>query len=126
MYWCFHCYTPNPRPSGPCVRCGQEVAAPSGISDEQRLVWTLHHPDGDRAMLAAQTLGKRGSAGAVPALRSVVDEGFDPFLAAQALSSAVQIAGVDELAGWLTDLTQCDSFMVREAADRALRNRGRA
>lgn len=124
MYWCFHCYAPNPRPSGVCVRCGREVAAPPGITDEQRLVWALHHPDSDRAMLAAQTLGKRGSPSAVPALRRVVDEGFDPFLATQALRSAVQIAGTRQLIDWLTELTHCDSFMVREEAHSALRNGG--
>jgi len=122
VYWCFRCYTPNPHPRGPCVRCAQEVAAPADITDEQRLEWALHHPDSDRAMLAAKTLGSRGSADAVPALRRVVDEGFDPFLATEALRSAVQIAGARELAGWLTELTSCNSFMVRETAERALRD----
>lgn len=120
MYWCFHCYAPNPRPSGACVRCGCEIATPPGTTDEQRLVWALHHPDSDRAMLAAETLGKRGGSDALLALRRVVDEGFDPFLAARALRSAVQIAGARELGDWLTELTHCRSFMVREEAQSAL------
>lgn len=77
-------------------------------------------------MLAAQTLGRRGGRGALPALRRVVDEGFDPFLAAQALRSAVQIAGVQELADWLTELTRSNSFMLREEAHSALADVQRA
>jgi HEAT repeat protein len=122
VYWCFHCYAPNPSPSGPCVRCGREVAAPAGISDEQRLVWTLHHPDSDRAMLAAKTLGVRRASGALPALRQVVAEAFDPYLCAEAVRSAVQIAGVEALADWLGTLAESsESFMVKEAAHGALR-----
>jgi len=121
MYWCFHCYAPNPLATGPCVRCGQEVSAPADISDEQRLIWSLHHPDSDRAMLAAKTLGTRRAVSALPALRGVVDERFDPFLAAQALRSAIEIAGAKELAGWLAQLAASDSFMLREVASKALR-----
>lgn len=120
MYWCFHCYAPNPAPSGPCLRCGEEVAAPAGISDEQRLVWTLHHPDSDRAMLAAKALGARRATGALSALQQVVEEAFDPYLSAQAIRSAVQIAGPEQIADWLTALAASNSFMVREAAHRAL------
>ena len=120
MYWCFHCYAPNPSPTGPCVRCGTEVAATPGITDEQRLVWTLHHPDGDRALLAAQTLGSRRAAAALPVLQHIVDEALDPYLSAAAVSSAVQIAGVGTIADWLEKLAVGNSFMVREAAHRAL------
>jgi HEAT repeat protein len=124
VYWCFHCYAPNPQPSGPCVRCGREVAAPAHITDEWRLVWALRHPDSDRAMLAAKTLGKRRATGALPTLREIVQEGFDPFLAAQALRSAIEIAGVHELADWLAELTHSRSFMVREVASSALTQAG--
>jgi len=74
-------------------------------------------------MLAAQTLGKRGSGDALAALRRVVDEGFDPFLAAQAVRSATQIAGAQALAEWLTVLTHSRSFLVRREACSALQNR---
>ena len=45
----------SPRASGPCVRCGRPVEGPPGLSYDDRLVWALGHPDGDRAVLAAQT-----------------------------------------------------------------------
>jgi len=120
MYWCFHCYAVNPHPCGPCVRCGQEVKVPEELSWDERLIWALDHPDSDRAMLAAGTLGRRRSAKALPALRRVVDERSDPFLAVAALRSAIAIAGASELREWLTQLASCDSFMVRDVAARAL------
>ena len=120
MYWCFRCYAPNPTRSGPCVRCGKEISAPAGITDEQRLIWTLHHPDGDRAMLAAKTLGTRKASGALTALREVVEEAFDPFLSAEAVRAAVQIAGTADLSDWLRRLARSDSFMVSDVAHSAL------
>ncbi len=95
MYWCFHCYGVNPRPSGPCIHCGRPVEAPSDLSSEQRLIWTLGHPDGDRAVTAAQTLGRKRAAAALPALRQVVTEERDPYLAAEVLRSLIAIAGAE-------------------------------
>jgi hypothetical protein len=120
MYWCFSCYTVNPRAQGACVRCGRPVEGPPGLSFEDRLVWALHHPDGDRAVLAAQTLGVRRVRSALPALREVVDEGQDPYVAVAALRSAIAIAGRDELGDWLEQLLDTDSFMVRAVARQAL------
>jgi len=120
MHWCYHCYAPNPRPAGPCVRCGRELEGPTDLSYDQRLIWTLGHPDGDRAVLAAQSLGARRARSALPALRRAVDEDRDPYLAVAALRSAVAIAGCDELREWLEQLARSDSFMVREVAQRAL------
>jgi hypothetical protein len=120
MYWCFSCYAVNPGSSGPCVRCGQPVEGPPNLSYDDRLVWALGHPDGDRAILAAQTLGVRRVRPALPTLRRVVDESRDPFLAVAALRSAITIAGVDELREWLAQLARSDSFMVRAVAEQAL------
>ena len=83
-------------------------------------MWALGHPDGDRAVLAAQTLGVRQVRSALPALRRAVDEDRDPYLAVAALRSAIAIAGRDELHGWLEQLAHGESFMVREEAQRAL------
>jgi hypothetical protein len=83
-------------------------------------VWALGHPDGDRAVLAAQTLGARQVRAALPALRRAVEEDRDPYLAVAALRSAITIAGSEELRDWLEQLTQSESFMVREVAQRAL------
>ncbi len=119
MYWCFYCYEVNRDASGPCVRCGRPVQGPANLSFEDRLIWTLGHPDGDRAILAASTLGVRRVTTALPALRNVVG-GSDPFLAVAALLSAIAIAGAEELRGWLLELARGESFMIREVAQESL------
>ena len=83
-------------------------------------MWALGHPDGDRAVLAAKTLGVRRVRAALAALRRVVDDGTDPFLAVEALRSAVTIAGRDELRGWLEELAESDSVIVSAVARHAL------
>jgi hypothetical protein len=123
MHWCYHCYAVNPRSSGPCVRCGRSVEGPPNPSYDDQLMWTLGHPDGDRAVVAAQTLGARGVRVALPALRKAVEADRDPYLAVAALRSAIEIAGPEELRDWLEQLASSDSFMVREAAQRALARR---
>jgi hypothetical protein len=120
MHWCYFCYAVNREASGPCVRCGRPVEGPPGVSFDDRLVWTLGHPDGDRAVLAAQTLGARGVGSALPALRRAVEEDRDPYLAVAALRSVIAIAGREDLRDWLEHLAQSESFMVREVAQRAL------
>ena len=120
MYWCYRCYAVNRRASGVCVRCGQPIQAPPGLSFEDQLVWALGHPDGSRPLLAAKTLGVRRASAALPALRRVVDDGADPFLAVEALRSAIAIAGCDDLRGWLQQLPESDSFMVSAVARQAL------
>lgn len=121
MHWCYYCYAPNRHPTGPCVRCGKPVEGPGELTFDERLIWALRHPDGDRAVLAAQTLGMRQVHSALPALRRAVEEDRDPYLAVAALRSAIAIAGPEELRGWLEQLARSESFMVREVAQRALR-----
>lgn len=120
VYWCFSCYAVNSAPQGPCARCGRPIEAPPDLSFDDRLVWALGHPDGSRAVLAAQTLGVRRVRAALPALRRIVDESRDPFLAVAALRSAVAIAGRDELRDWLERLTDSESFMLRAEARQTL------
>jgi hypothetical protein len=120
MYWCYHCYAVNPQASGSCVRCGRPVDRPPELSYDDRLIWALRHPDGDRAVLAAQTLVQRRVRLALPALRAAVEEDRDPYLAVAALRGALAIAGPEELRSWLEQLARSDSFMVRELARRAL------
>ncbi|HTX12591.1 MAG TPA: HEAT repeat domain-containing protein [Solirubrobacteraceae bacterium] len=84
------------------------------------MIWALGHPDGDRAVMAAQTLGTRRVRAALPALRKAVDEDRDPYLAVAALRSAIAIAEGQELRGWLEQIARGESFMVREVAQRAL------
>ena len=120
MHWCYFCYAVNPRSSGLCVRCGRPVEGLPDLSFDDRLIWALGHPDGDRAVLAAQTLGARRVRSALPALSRAVEQGRDPYLAVAALRGAIAIAGPEELCGWLEQLARCESFMVREVAQQAL------
>ena len=50
MYWCFHWYAVNTKARGPCVSCGGEISAPEHLCFEDRLLWTLGQPDGDRGL----------------------------------------------------------------------------
>jgi len=59
MYWCFYCYGVNAVDGGPCAHCGRPIESPAGLSYHERLIWALGHPDGDRAITAARTLGAR-------------------------------------------------------------------
>jgi len=119
-YYCFACYRLNYAPSGPCQHCGREVAAPAEISFDAQLIWALHHPDADRATLAARTLGARRCAEAAAALEEVVLNPPDPFLGAEALRSLVAIKGVAELAPMLRDLSRDGPLLLAVVARGAL------
>lgn len=120
MHWCFHCYGLNNEPCGTCIHCGESIQRPPGLSYNDQLIWTLDHPDGDRAVLAARTLGRQHVDAALPALRRAVNARRDPYLASAALRSAIEIAGADELRPWLQELSHCDAFMLSTIAQRAL------
>ena len=119
-YWCYHCYGLNARARGACTHCGRPIEIPDALSFEQRLVWTLGHPDGDRAVLAARLLGDRRAQIAAPALSRLIAESRDPFLAAQALQSLVAIEGIGPLRELLLELTDGQSVSLSRIARRAL------
>jgi hypothetical protein len=120
MFWCFHCYAVNDHPAGPCDVCGEPVEAPVGLSWTGGLIWALHHPDGDRAVVAAKILGRRRARESVPALRGAVEAGSDIYLRAAALRSVIEIEGVEALRGWLGELSRDGPFNVRAIARQAL------
>jgi HEAT repeat protein len=120
VFWCFHCYAVNDHPTGPCDVCGDPVEAPAGLSWVGSLIWALRHPDGDRALLAARTLGRLRARESVPALRDAVEAGSDVYLRAAALRSLIAIEGVEPLRPWLDELSRVPPVMVRDAARRAL------
>jgi len=120
MYWCFHCYAPNTRPEGPCERCSAEIKAPASLTYDERLIWALGHPDGDRAMMAASLLGKRGVRQARPALELLVERGGDPFLAAQALRSLIELEGAEAISDLLAAQAQSGPFLAARVATEAL------
>lgn len=97
MSWCFHCYAVNDHPRGPCAVCGEPVEPPPGLSWTDSLIWALRHPDGDRAVLAARTLGRLRARQSVPALRTAAEAGADVYLRAEALRSLITIEGADAL-----------------------------
>ena len=123
MFWCFHCHAVNDHPGGPCRACGQPVEAPAGLPYADRLIWTLRHPDGDRAVVAAKTLGRLQARESVPALREAVEAGPDIFLRAEALRSLIAIEGVEPLRPWLDALSRDAPFNVRAIAQEALAGR---
>ena len=120
LFWCFHCYAVNDHSHGPCVVCGELVEPPTGLSWVDSLIWTLGHPDGDRAVLAARTLGRLKARQSVPALRAVVDAGADVYLRAEALRSLLVIAGPEPLGTWLEQLSREGPLAVRDIAREAL------
>jgi HEAT repeat protein len=120
VYWCFCCYAVNDHPSGPCRVCGEPVEPPAGLSWVDSLIWTLGHPDGDRAVVAARTLGRLNAPQSVPALRKAVDAGADIYLRAEALRSLLAISGPEPLRPWLEQLSREASFAVRDIARKAL------
>jgi HEAT repeat protein len=123
VFWCFHCYAVNDHPSGSCRACGQPIEAPAGLTYHGRLIWALRHPDGDRAVVAAQTLGRLRARESVPALREAVEAGPDTFLRAEALRSLIAIEGVEPLRPWLEALSRNAPFNVRRIAQEALNGR---
>jgi HEAT repeat protein len=120
VFWCFHCYALNDHPDGPCGTCGKPVEAPAGLSWVDSLIWALRHPDGDRALVAAQTLGRLRALARVPALREAVEAGNDIYVRAEALRSLIAIQGAGSLRPWLSALSHDAPFNVREIAREAL------
>ncbi|MDA8320781.1 MAG: HEAT repeat domain-containing protein [Actinomycetota bacterium] len=120
MFWCFHCYALNDHRRGLCDECGEPVEAPSGLSHADGLIWALHHPDGDRAVMAARTLGWLRARESVRALRETAQAGRDVYLRAEALKSLIVIEGAEALRPWLDELSIAGPFNVRAIARQAL------
>jgi hypothetical protein len=118
-HYCWHCYARNAAPEGPCHACGQPIEAPSGVTYAEQLIWALGHPLPGRQMIAAQILGELVEQLAERPLRALVDTA-DPYLAAQALTSLLQIAGVQPNRELLATLAASGAPPVAAVARRAL------
>ena len=114
------CYALSDHPSGPCHACGEPVEAPAGLSHVDGLIWALRHPDGDRAIVAARTLGRLGARESAAALREAAEAGADIYVRAEALRSLIAIEGARSLRPWLETLSRDAPFNVRDIADQAL------
>lgn len=110
----------NERPSGACVECGAQIAAPAGTSYIELLLWELGHPLPDRQMIAAEILGKVGDRRARAPLSQLVADSPDPYLAAQALRSLIAIDGVARHRSLLERLRREGAVQLRAVAARAL------
>ena len=107
-------------PRGRCRSCGGAIARPEGLGYDEQLAWALRHPDGDRAVLAARTLGRRRSQQAVPKLKDVVLNPPDPYVAAEALRSLTLIEEPERLRALLERVAASDSLLPARVARAAL------
>ncbi|MGH3214614.1 MAG: HEAT repeat domain-containing protein [Trebonia sp.] len=80
----------------------------------------MGHPDGDRAVQAAKTLGRLRARESIPALRATAESGKDIYLRAAALRSLIDIEGARPLRSWLERLSQDAPYNLRNIALRAL------
>lgn len=87
---------------------------------QDRLEWTLGHPDADRAALAARLLGRIGDLSVAPVLERVVEESNDPYLAAEALRSLLRLLGVRGCGSKLEAWARHGPLLVRRVAQGAL------
>jgi hypothetical protein len=118
-YYCWRCYATNPVPVGRCRSCGGQIDQPATATWTDQLIWALGHPLPGTQMIAAQILGQRREIRAAEPLRALVDSA-DPYLAAQALQSLVQIVGVTATRDLLDRLARTGSPAVRRVAQRSL------
>jgi HEAT repeat protein len=116
QWWCPRCWR---RLGGPGERCACGFDPASDDRDYvERLVATLRHPLGDRAVHAAATLGAIGDRRAVPGLLDALGAP-DPYLQAEA-ARALGTLGDRRAAPALAELARTGSVPGRRAADDAL------
>lgn len=97
MTWfCPSCFAEQPQPAEMCPRCGTDPAA-DGRYFQAALIGALRHPLHDRRLLAARILGTRRAVAAVPTLIRAIQEGDDPYVAAEASRALVAIGTADGL-----------------------------
>lgn len=120
VYYCWFCYRHNDRACGPCARCGKEISPPPDADQTARLIWALHHPDSDVAMLSTRRLGQLGDRSAIPALRKCVVRTPDPYLAAEALRSLLVLSTPAAEKELLDRLARDGAVMLRNQARGAL------
>jgi len=116
VYYCWQCYAEADAPSGSCRRCGGRVEAPAQATYVERLLWALDHPLAERQMIAAKVLGRRRERAAVEPLRAIALTAPDPYLAAQALESLIEIEGRETLREMLLELSSSAPAQVRKVA----------
>jgi hypothetical protein len=125
-FYCWYCYSETSRPNGACAACGEEIEGPGDADYGDRLLWALRHPLLDRRLLSATMLGVRRETRAVEPLRALLSTENDPYLAAAALKSLVQIDGVDQCRDVLDHAIEAGPAPARRAARQLLTQAGKA
>lgn len=118
-FFCPACWAAVPPDATVCPVCGADLAALDAEPFDVRLARALWSPEPDTARLAAEVLGRRRSAGAVPELVRRLRAGTDPYLGAEIAVALGRIGGPPARAA-LEELSRHDSVVVRAAARRAL------
>lgn len=119
-YYCWHCYARNDAGSGPCVRCGQEIAAPADASESECLIWAIRHPNPDVAIIATRRLADHPGAAVEQALHEAVQDPPDPYVAVEALRSLLSLSFTERERSLLQELARSGPVMLRALAKEAL------
>lgn len=124
VYFCWTCYGQVQRAAGRCPHCGGQIAPPRRADYAERLIWALRHPLAEVRLSAAEVLGRRQEARAVPALRDLVfAEHTDPYLAAAALDALVRIQGIEASSDLLRRAVHEGAAPLRRLAHQVLSRR---
>lgn len=118
-WWCSSCWADLPDALARCPSCGFDPSADHRDFTD-KLVATLRHPLPDRAVHAAEALGRRGERKAVPGLCEAL-RAPDPYLQAEA-AAALERLGDDRAVPALAGLLMEGALPGRLAATRALRS----
>lgn len=99
-----------------CVHCGGEISAPPSATETERLLWATRHPDPDVGIMAAKRLGTQGDPAAIPALRGLVEDALDPYVAAEALRSLLILSSDTAEKALLQRLQSSGPVLLRKVA----------
>jgi HEAT repeat protein len=120
VFFCPACWAEVPEKAALCPTCGADLETLDRAEFDQKLIRALDHPEALTAVRAAEILGWRRTARAVPALLARYRRGADPFLAAAIALALGRIGGVEARAA-LRELERDPSVIVRRAAREAAR-----
>lgn len=123
VYYCWSCYARNDRQAGPCERCGRDISPPTDISEVDRLLWGIGHPDPDVAIISTRRVARLGDQSAIPALRKCIEEGPDPYVAVEALRSLLALSSATAEEPLLRRLARAGPILLRSEALQALDDR---
>jgi hypothetical protein len=116
IYYCWCCYGRNERGTGPCARCAGEIAAPPNTTLTRRLLWATRHPDPDVAIMATRRLAAVRATDAIPSLRSLITDPPDPYVAAEALRTLIELSGTEAEHAFLVRLAESGPALLRSLA----------